>query len=121
MAQLLVPPLGDKEIELQRCKMSELHRRAKAAGVTEEERDAAIDSGSPKRQMVALIVAAEETPRTEAELGDALAEAVAGAQKEWAEEGAGGAGKQPASPGTPAVAAGAVDLEATLNESMEVV
>lgn len=113
--KLLVPPLGDKEVELQRCKMSELRRRAEAAGVSDETMDDAIDSGSPKRQMIALIVAAEDKPSSAA-LGEVLAEAVAGARKEWAEEGAGHTAQQPVSPET----AGVADAEATLNESLEV-
>lgn len=51
--------LGDRERELHKLKHSELVRRAKAAGVSEKDKDVALDSNSPKRSIISLIVSAE--------------------------------------------------------------
>lgn len=56
----LVPALGDRERVLYALKNSERMELAKAAGVSEIDIDAALDSNSPKRSLVALIVSAED-------------------------------------------------------------
>lgn len=59
-----LPALGDHERELHALENSELLRRAKAIGVPQEECDAALDSSTPKRRIVALIISAEEKAAT---------------------------------------------------------
>jgi hypothetical protein len=54
------PALGDDERELHALKHSELLRRAREIGVSQKECDEALDSSSPKRRIVALIISAKE-------------------------------------------------------------
>ena len=58
------PDSGDHERELCALEESELLRRAKAIGVPQTECALALDSSTPKRRIVALIISAEEKAAT---------------------------------------------------------